>query len=128
MQSDKENILENVHEDMTVYDSERNRIGTVEEIYFGAVGEDEVAEGVTTATATGPQVERNESFVDMLAEAFDSRDEVPEELAKRLRHHGYLKIDGGWFGTDRYVMPNQIASVNDDGVYLSTKPSKLVSE
>ena len=128
MQKEKREMLDHVREGMTVYDSNRNDIGTVEEIYFGAVGEEEVVDGTEPATATGPQRARRESFVDLLAEAFDPRDRVPDELAERLRHHGYIKIDSGWFGSDRYVLPNQIASVSDEGVYLNTIPSRLVNE
>ena len=124
----KEKILDHVQEGMTVYDSHRKDIGSVETIYFGAVGEEEVTDETVPATATGPQDTRRESFVDLIAEAFDPRDRVPEELAERLRYKGYIKIDGGWFGADRYIMPEQIASVSDEGVYLNTDPAHLVKD
>lgn len=125
---DRTDILNFVREGMTVYDSEKNDIGTVESVHFGAASDANLATGTIPATTAADHAENDETFVDALAEVFDPKDEIPEEMADRLRYNGFIKIDGGWFGTDRYVMPNQISSVSDDGVHLSTKRERLIKE
>lgn len=128
MHTKKEKIFEQVHEGMSVYDRENNHIGTVDSIYLGAAAEAESANGVIPETATEPKEPSHGSFVNLLSNAFDARDRVPEELAERLRYHGYVKIDAGWFGSDRYIMPEQIDSVDGENIYLNTMPTKLVQQ
>lgn len=127
-QHSKTDILHQIKEGMTVYDSEGSNIGTVETLFFGAASDAEVAEGVVpSTTTTAPDSVRN-TFVGALADIFDDHDDIPEELAERLRYHGFIKVDGNWLGADRYVMPEQIASVNDEGVHLNTKRDYLIEE
>lgn len=121
-------ILHQIRSGMTVYDSERNDIGSVDTVYFGAVNADSTVAADVPATATRPDAAIRNSFVGDLVEVFDSRDQVPEELAERLRYHGYIRIDGGWFGSNRYIMPEQIEAVSDEGVYLRTGRDQLIKE
>ena len=122
-------ILNQVREGMTVYDSERNNLGSVDAVYFGAASDEELAEGAIPATApTHDKPSVNNTFVAGWAEIFDPRDEIPDELAERLRYSGYVRIDGGWFGADRYVTPDQISSVSSEGVYLNTKSNRVISQ
>lgn len=121
-------VLDQIREGMTVYDSERNDIGTVDAVYFGAVSDEELTEGTIPATATSHRDPSDNTFVEALADVFDPRDRVPDELAERLRYNGYIRIDGGWFGADRYIMPDQITSVSDEGVYLNTHRQHLIQE
>ncbi|MEZ4869116.1 MAG: hypothetical protein R3C14_47785 [Caldilineaceae bacterium] len=121
-------ILDHIREGMTVYDSNDHNIGSVATVYFGAASEEDLTEGTTPATADASPSPRDNSFVGALADVFDPRDQVPDELAERLRYNGYIKIDGGWFGSDRYIMPSQISSVSDEGVYLSTERARLIQE
>ncbi|MEZ4615981.1 MAG: hypothetical protein R2867_10835 [Caldilineaceae bacterium] len=127
-QQERSKILDQVHEGMTVYDNDRNDIGSVAAIYYGAVGDEDAATGTVPATTSPAANPTDNSFVEDLVEAFDPRDQVPEELAERLRYSGYIKIDGGWFGADRYIMPNQVAAVSDEGVYLSTNRERLIQD
>ena len=125
---DQMQVLNQIHEGMSVYDSDDKEIGSVGAVYFGANGDREIAGGTIPAT-TSPVAERGgDSFLADLASVFDPEDEVPEEMAKQLRYNGYIKIDGGWFGTDRYVMPDQIASVTEDAVHLAINRDYLVTE
>lgn len=114
----KQEVLNRIHEGMTIYDNEQNRVGTVDTVYMGEANK-ETAGTELPATAPSNTGERN-TLAEDVANIFDPRDKIPEELAERLRYHGYVKIDGGWFGADRYVLPEQIASVNDEGVYLTS--------
>ena len=126
---DQVKLLNQVREGMTVYDSDRKDIGSVDTIYFGAVSDEEYADGAIPATApTRKETPGENTFVGGLLEAFDPRDEIPEELAKRLNYSGFIRIDGGWFGADRYVTPDQISSVSSEGVYLNTKRENVIRE
>lgn len=123
-------ILSEIREGMTVYDKENHKVGSVETVYFGANADASTPAAAdapaTTTPRTTPAAE--ESFIADLAKVFDPKDQIPDELASRLRHHGFIQIDGGWFGSDRYVMPEQINSVSDDNVYLNTKRETLIKE
>lgn len=121
-------VLSQVREGMTVYDSDRNNIGSVDAVFFGAESDQELAAGTAPATATTHRDPSDNAFVESLAEVFDPRDQVPDELAERLHYSGYIRIDGGWFGSDRYIMPDQISSVSDESVYLRTKSDHLIKE
>ena len=122
------NVLNQIREGMDVYDIDRNRIGSVDAVFFGAAGDEEVAEGTAPATAPPPRDAADGGILEPFAEALDPRDEVPEEVAERLRYHGYIRIDRGWFGADRYVMPEQIESVSDEGVFLGVHKDNLFTE
>lgn len=121
-------ILNQIHKGMIVYDRDDNKIGSVGAVYFGANGDRELAGGTIPATASPVTEPGEDSFLENLASVFDPQDEVPEEMAEQLRYKGYIKVDGGWFGTDRYVTPEQIASVTGDAVHLAIKRDYLVNE
>lgn len=113
----KQEILNHIRKGMTIYDNEQNRVGTVDTVYMGEANKETAGtELPATTSATG---EESGTLAEEVANIFDPRDKVPAELAERLRYNGYIKIDGGWFGADRYVLPKQIASVSDEGVYLT---------
>ena len=99
-------ILEQVKEGMDVYDADEEKIGEVERVYFGTMQ----AEG-----ASGYEME--DSWIEDFVSLFDT-DDLPEPLRERLLANGFLRIEGGLFGSDRYVMPDQIAAVTEEGVIL----------
>jgi hypothetical protein len=120
-------LLERIQEDMAVYDRAGDKIGEVEEIYLGSVGEDAVAEGRGPATVYDPDPPGTHSFVHDLVEVFTGDDELPEVVRNRLLRHGFIRIDGsGLFGSDYYVMPDQIASVSQEGVQLNVSRDELI--
>jgi hypothetical protein len=120
-------ILEQIQEDMDVYDQAGDKIGEVEDIYLGSVAEDGVAEGQGPATADNPDQLERHSFVHDLAEVFTGDDELPETLRSRLLLHGFIRVDGsGLFASDYYVMPDQIASVSRDRVQLKVSRDELI--
>ena len=119
-------ILTRVYEGMDVYDRTGDKIGTVEYIYLGAVGEeaDKYGAGPATASEGGP---REGSLIDDFARVFSAEDRVPEPLRERLRRHGFMRIDStGLFAADRYVMSDQIADVSGDHVTLRVTRDELI--
>jgi hypothetical protein len=119
-------MLAQVKEGMAVFNSANQRIGTVEAVYLGAESEAELF-GTEPATDDAPDLPGTR-VPRMLAELFDPS-EIPEEVAERLRYSGYLRIDPATlFAGDRYVTPDEIASVNDKGVFLRTDHADKVEE
>jgi hypothetical protein len=119
-------VLTQIREGMDVYDRDNERIGTVDEVYFGEASDIQRAQGTGSATAPVDETTNENTFVGMIAEAFDPR-EVPDELAARLRRSGYIRLDSaGLFRSDRYIVPDQIASVIDQNVHLTTTRDELV--
>jgi hypothetical protein len=112
------NLLTYVREGMKVYDVEGNEIGTVEEVYFGSGG----------VTADLPETYDND-ILDIIKSAFGGDYNIPDEIKERLIRKGYVRIDGmGLLDRDRFVMPEQIAHVSDEGVRLRTDDDQLLHE
>jgi hypothetical protein len=75
---------------------------------------------------SGQEMAQGRSFVSDLANVFHP-DELPEAIRARLLHEGYIRMDAdGLFNADRYVLPDQIASVTGDGVVLKVSKDQLV--
>ena len=61
-----------------------------------------------------------------LAEAF-APDGMPEVLRERLLSEGYIRLDSnGLFAADRYILPEQIASVSGDELVLTVDKDELM--
>jgi hypothetical protein len=113
--------IEMVRDGMKVVDSEGKNVGTVEFVKMGDPG---------AATEQGNEVQ-NTGLMGNIAEAVgaDPEPDVPGPMRARLLRSGYLKVDGGFFfGTDRYVSPEQIANVLGDTVHLRAMKDQLVKE
>ena len=72
----------------------------------------------------GPQMGSN--LVEDLAQAFRDGPELPAELRARLDRMGYLKLKGGLFQKDIYILPDQIARVEGERVLLSVPGGELL--
>lgn len=119
-------ILNEVEEGMAVYDANRKRIGEVETVHFGAVGESSAAQGAGPATVSPADTGYDQPLVDIFAPVF-SPGEVPDQLAQKLYRTGFVRIDSdGLFATDRYVSPEHIARVDKDGVHLRVTRDELI--
>jgi hypothetical protein len=125
--SDANALLQRVHEGMEVYDLEDEKLGEVDQVYFGEVsttadefGMGSATEGSTYTGTTG------DSLLHDLAEVFDADEDLPETVRGRLLRQGFIRIEGGLFGSDRYIMPDQIASVSKDAVRLSVHRDNLI--
>lgn len=94
---------------MDVYDRDDNLIGTVEDLRFA---DPAAAEG------TSPTDARQASLIDNLADALWPQD-MPEAQRSRLLQEGYILLDAkGILHSDRYIVPEQIASVSGDKITL----------
>jgi len=124
----QQSILTQIHEGMPVYDVRDNHIGRVAFVHFGAASETQQELGVGPATLTpadNPNM-RQDSIIDNIAEAFDPN-EVPGELQEKLLTNGYIRLDtAGFFASDRFITPDQIAGIKDDTVQLSVHRDQLV--
>ena len=112
-------ILSRIEEGMKVYDNRGSEVGTVEFVHFsdanGSLG---------TGAASTPSGPAASDLMDILAKVFAS-DDLPEELRERLLMHGFIKMDSArLFGAERYIMFEQIAKVEKDGVHLKVADSE----
>ena len=113
--------IEMVRDGMKVVDSEGKNVGTVEFVKMGEPG---------AATEQGNETQDTGLLGNMAAAVGgDPEPDVPGPMRARLLRSGYLKVDGGFFfGTDRYVAPEQIANVQGDTVFLRAMKEQLVKE
>jgi hypothetical protein len=110
-----------IREGMAVYDHSGEKIGTVEQVHFGAEGDH--GRGAATPSTAG---DRNDTLMDALRDAF-TVDRIPQTLQARLLQQGFVRIDAaGLFASDRYVTPDQIAEVLDDRVVLRAARDELI--
>ena len=117
-------IPRDIHEGMKVYDRTNAEIGRVEMVKFS--DEDPTTPEVETAGVNPIEEERDDNLVESIARVFRS-DELPEELRERLLREGFVLIDAdGLFEADRYVLPDQIASVSGDRLVLKASKAELL--
>jgi len=120
-------ILSRVKEDMEVYDVNGEHVGEVEWVYLGEAsqGAIDAGTGPRTVSETGSTAD---TFVDVVARAFDD-DDLPDTVRSRLLMNGFIRIDAdGLFAADRFVMPDQIASVSGDRVMLNVRRDELIRD
>jgi hypothetical protein len=112
-------LLKKIKQGMEVYDSTGDKVGTVEFIHFSEAGDSQ-----STQAASLPDLPTEADLVAILGRLFGS-DNLPEEMRERLRMQGFIKVDSAnLFGADRYVLPDQIANVTENVVYLCVKDSE----
>jgi hypothetical protein len=127
------NILMKVKEGMKVYDSKDHEIGKVDDVFLGAVTPADESAGEGPATVESPpsnamekdRVTPNFAF----GGAFDWPDNSEEHrIARdRLLQEGFLRIDPSVpLEKERYVLPEQIASVGNDDVHLKVSDDQLI--
>lgn len=121
-------LLTSIREGMEVYDSRGDKVGTVEDLYFGASSDEMDNHGVGAATAPDPSLREN-NLVDDIAAGIFGGDDLPEEMRKRLINEGFIRIDAAnLFGRDRYVLPEQINRVHNDHVHLNVPGDQLLKK
>jgi hypothetical protein len=117
--------LRSVHQGMKVFDVGQHEIGKVDWIKFG---EDDPETPEVESADIDRTAERRDSLIDNIAEVF-SPAELPEEVRQRLLQQGFVRVDtSGLFASDRYVLPDQIASISSDGVMLKVDKDELIKE
>lgn len=106
-----------------VFDSERHEIGRVDGLKYP---ENATAPGVEPATVDAAATPEDNTIVDAVAEAF-GREDVPEPLRSQLLRDGYVHLDAkGIFARDRYILPEQIARVDAEGIQLNVTKDALI--
>ena len=118
-----ERLPESIEIGMKVFDSERTEIGTVDGLKYP---ENAIAPGVEPATVDAADKPRDSTLIDTLAEAF-GREDVPEPLRSQLLRDGYIHLDSkGIFARDRYILPEQIARLDAEGIQLNVTRDALI--
>lgn len=124
----RRSILNSIHEDMIVYDINEERIGLVDFVHFGAASEvdQNLGRGAASPGPADSSQMRDDTFVDMIADAFDGQD-VPRELRRKLLQEGYVRMDAdGLFAADRFIVPDQIDSVREHDLHLNVARDQLI--
>ena len=117
--SERDDMVRLIKEGMKVYDNKGDEIGTVEFVRSSEAG---ISQHAVAASPSDEHVEPN--LFDIMTKMFSS-DNLPEEMRERLLMHGFIKMDSAkLFGADRYVMLDQIAKVEKNGVHLKVEDSE----
>jgi hypothetical protein len=118
-----ERLPESIEVGMRVFDSERHEIGKVDSFKYPENATDPDA---TIATTRGMHNRDDTTIIQTLAEAF-GEDELPQPLRNQLLRDGYVHLDAhGWFARDRYILPEQIARLDTDGIQLNVTRDALI--
>jgi hypothetical protein len=117
--------LRDIREGMKVYDSTDKHIGEVEMVKFG---DDDPATPQVESSGISATENQSNTLLDNIAEAFHP-DDIPDEMREMLLLQGFVRIDAdGLFAADRYVLPDQIRSVDHDRVTLNVSKSDLLKK
>ena len=118
-----ERLPERIEIGMKVFDSEHHEIGRVDGLKYP---ENAVAPDVEPATVDEADERHDNTIIDAVAEAF-GREEVPEPLRSQLLRDGYVHLDAkGLFARDRFILPEQIARLEPDGIQLNVTRDALL--
>ena len=117
--------LQDIRVGMKVFDSHGHHIGKVDDLKFP---ENAIAPGAEVAEVDDVIDDRDDTIVDIIADAF-GREEVGEPLRSRLLREGYIHLDAsGLFASDRFVLPEQISGLNAEGVQLNVTRDALIKK
>jgi len=122
------NVLNKIHKDMQVHDVDGKAIGRVEGVFLGEVSQEEAETGRGAATASDVSTKPPaETIFNEIAEALLPGEKIPEVLRERLEREGFARMEGkGILGSDRYILPDQIKSVEEGRVNLKVTRDELI--
>ena len=116
---DRDSMFRMIRKGMKVYDNKGDEVGTVEFVRSSEAGSSEHPAAAVPATEAAEP-----DLVDVIGKMFSS-DNLPKELRERLLMHGFIKVDSAaLFGSDRYVMLDQIEKAAENGVHLKVEDSE----
>ena len=121
-------ILAQVHKGMHVYDLDGKRFGTVEFVHFGEENPNTLESETITGSNTIAGQQASSLVEDVARALFVTDDELPETLRGRLHRYGFIRVDTGWFSSDRYITADQIANVSQDRVNLNIRMKGAIAE
>lgn len=114
-----------VKEGMDVYDSDENKIGTVEFVQY--TDEDYSKPGPETASTT-PEPTNEFNIFKSFAKALTGEEEIPEEVRRHLERTGYIRLEtGNIFESDYYVSLKNVSAIVGNNVHLSTKKDDMLA-
>jgi hypothetical protein len=122
--------LARVREGMKVFDSEDKEIGTVDFIRYGEANEESLKRGGGPAGTSDERMSEEEDILDDFAFGGSGTPEDVKEselIRARMLRSGYIRINtSGLFTADRYILPENIASVAEDSIKLNVPGDKLL--
>ena len=121
------NILEHVHEGTKVFDANNRELGTVDRVFLG---EQDAHAPTTVQSATLiPSPNLAPDFPIGVLQRVFGQDELPETLRNRLLQHGFVHVNvPGLLRPNRYVLPDQITQVTNEGIVLKATKEELIKE
>lgn len=123
----RDNILTRVREGMDVYDRDGKRVGAVDRVYMGSVGDRRVESGAESHAVSEADAPPEGGLAENLMAAFAADSDLPETIRQRLMYNGFMRVDGhGLLGSGRLVERQQIESVAGDRVILNASQSDLL--
>jgi hypothetical protein len=121
-----------VKEGMKVYDVEDNEIGKVDFIRYGEASEEALDRGRGPAGTSDDALAEEEGLLGDLTLGFAGTpedDRESETIRARMLRSGYIRINtSGLFASDRYVLPENIASVDEESIKLKVHKDKLLKK
>jgi hypothetical protein len=105
--------LDYIFKGMEVYDWNGDHVGTVEYVYFGA-------------DTSADEMFDIDTLKSELSEAMGGIKGFPTPVYSRLHRYGFIRVKRGFLRPDMFIVPQQIANVEDDRVYLSVETHALL--
>ncbi len=125
IESGDQQLLNQIHEGMRVYDRDNHDIGLVDRVFLGAAGDQAYERGEGPATARDPNAQPDTLLRDF-AHVFEP-DNLPEELRQRLLNRGFVRMSAsGILAADRYLLPDQIDRIENNHVMLKVVRKELI--
>ena len=84
-----------------VYDADNHKVGKVKDVQL--------------STQSGESPNLTGAFYNL-----------PNEIQIHLMRDGFIQVDCGLFSRDRFITPNQIETIRDDGLKLNITSSELI--
>lgn len=120
---ERNELLAQVKQGMTVIDADGDKVGTVEFVKMADLNDPDDTPGRRDENVglLEPFLDADDDDGDLL----DALGVTEDEVTERMRRSGYVKIDtAGLFADDTYVVPSQIAAV-DEHVHLKERKEAL---
>ena len=118
-------ILENIREGMNVYDAENKLLGNIDGLYLGEASFQASEIGDVPATVSAPRP-ASDAMLAVIQRVF-GKDDLPREVKERLLQHGFIHVNvPGLLAHNRYVLPEQITQVTNEGVVLRATRAELL--
>lgn len=125
VQPTHEYMLE-IEEGMEVYDRDNKKVGTVEEVFIGESSSEPHERGRESVTGSETDPGARQTFLDDIIRGFNLDEDLPETVRARMRREGFIRVDrAGLLGSDRIILPDEIASVSEGKVQLKVARDEL---